>query len=534
MMKKLGFPRGMSLNIRSKFTISFLAMGLLPLFIFALISYNVYLKGLQKNVTTYSFEVIERIDKNLETYISDIENILKLRSDYYVQQYLKLYDAGDIDGNRKYTMRLWETFDYLKKMKTDLEDIRLISNKGRVISCYGTYWEDIGSNPMFIDLIARAPEKMHIQAPHLSMHNKRVFSIGKIVSDMDKQGIMCIDINVDILNTICNDIRLGEKGYVYLAQEDGNVIFLPGRADEEGIQNRAIRNPELLKSSQGTFIDTADDISYIVTYKTSAITSWKIIGVSPQSEMATAAMLSCIYGKGTVYIFNDINFENKLYSKQLYILVDTKLYEDLKVGAFEELKKDVVEIIARIKSSKLELDAVNTIINNIILMSCKTVNELGYNILDIMDNSFSLNFSIYEITDLIELEEWLFGFFYKINEYISKNRRSRNELLISRIKDYIDENYFDNVSLTAISKIFGISSGYLSSLFCEFNGLNFIDYLSNLRIQKAKVLLKNSDLRIYEIAEKIGYRDAYYFSSAFKKIVGINPTDYREKRKLFK
>ncbi len=215
-------------------------------------------------------------------------------------------------------------------------------------------------------------------------------------------------------------------------------------------------------------------------------------------------------------------------------MVDTKLYEDLKVGAFEELKKDVVEIIARIKSSKLELDAVNTIINNIILMSCKTVNELGYNILDIMDNSFSLNFSIYEITDLIELEEWLFGFFYKINEYISKNRRSRNELLISRIKDYIDENYFDNISLAAISKIFGISSGYLSSLFCEFNGLNFIDYLSNLRIQKAKVLLKNSDLRIYEIAEKIGYRDAYYFSSAFKKIVGINPTDYREKRKLFK
>ena len=63
-------------------------------------------------------------------------------------------------------------------------------------------------------------------------------------------------------------------------------------------------------------------------------------------------------------------------------------------------------------------------------------------------------------------------------------------------------------------------------------GLNFIDYLSHLRIQKAKALLKNSDLRIYEIAEKVGYRDAYYFSAAFKKIVGINPTDYREKLKL--
>lgn len=251
-------------------------------------------------------------------------------------------------------------------------------------------------------------------------------------------------------------------------------------------------------------------------------------------EACSAAMLSCIYGKGTVYIFNDINYENKLYSKQMYILVETKLYENIKIGAFEGIKKDVAGIISQIKNSKLELDAVNTIINNIVLLSCKTVNELGYNIFDIMDNKFSLNFSIYEITDLIELEEWLFGFFFRINEYISKNRRSRNELLISRVKDYIDTNYHENISLTGISKIFGISSGYLSSLFCEFNGLNFIDYLSNLRIQKAKVLLKNSDLRIYEIAEKVGYRDAYYFSAAFKKIVGINPTDYREKRKFFK
>jgi two-component system sensor histidine kinase YesM len=286
MMKKLRFPKGMSLNIRSKFTISFLAMGLLPLFMFALISYNVYLKGLEKNVTTYSFEVIDRIDKNLETYISDIENILKLRSDYYVQQYLKLYDAGDIDGNRKYTMRLWETFDYLKKMKTDLEDIRLISHKGRVISCYGTYWEDIGSNALFEELMMKEPDEMAIQAPHLSMHNKRVFSIGKIVNDMDKQGIMCIDINVDILNTICNDIRLGEKGYVYLAQENGNVVFFPERADKGGAKNRSIKNHDLLKSFQGSFVDTVDGINYIVTYKTSAITSWKIIGVSPQSEMA--------------------------------------------------------------------------------------------------------------------------------------------------------------------------------------------------------------------------------------------------------
>lgn len=285
-MIKLPFKWRMALTIRSKFTIGFLIMGLFPVLVFALISYNVYLNGLQKNVIGYSFEVIERIDKNLETYISDIENILKLRSDYYVQQYLKLYDAGDIDGNRKYTMRLWETFDYLKKMKTDLEDIRLISSKGRVISCYGTYWEDIASNALFNDLMTKDPDDMSITPPYINIYDKHVFSVGKIVNDIKEQGIMCIDINVDILNTICNDIRLGENGYVYLAQSDGKAIFLPESSAGETSLNRAIHNPQLANSLEGTFVDSIDGTDFLITFKTSAITSWKIVGVSPKSEMA--------------------------------------------------------------------------------------------------------------------------------------------------------------------------------------------------------------------------------------------------------
>lgn len=246
-------------------------------------------------------------------------------------------------------------------------------------------------------------------------------------------------------------------------------------------------------------------------------------------EACSAAMLSSIHDRGIVHIFNDINFGNSIYSKQLHILVDTRLYDDLKIGAFEEIKKDIADIITQIKSSRLGLDAVNTIINNIMLLSCKTINELGYNVFDIMGGGFSLNFDVKEINDLVQLEEWFLSFFFKVNEFINLKRSSRNEVLIAKVKEHIDANYFENITLTSISKAFGISSGYLSVLFNDYMGQNFIDYLSNLRIQKAKALLKNSDLRIYEIAEKVGYRDAYYFSAAFKKIVGINPTEYREK-----
>lgn len=246
-------------------------------------------------------------------------------------------------------------------------------------------------------------------------------------------------------------------------------------------------------------------------------------------EACSAAMLSCVYGRELVYKFNDLNFGNKVYSKQLHILVDTKLYDDLKVGAFEEIKKDIAEIITQIKSSKLELDAINTIIYNIILLSCKTINESGFNVFEIMGDDFSLHFDVKEINNLVQLEEWFLSFFFKVNEYICLKRSSRNENLIAKVKDFVDKNYIKNITLTSISKDFGISSGYLSVLFNDYIGQNFIDYLSNMRIHKAKNLLKSTDMKIYEIADKVGYRDAYYFSTAFKKIVGINPTDYREK-----
>ena len=246
-------------------------------------------------------------------------------------------------------------------------------------------------------------------------------------------------------------------------------------------------------------------------------------------EACTAAMLSCVYGREMVYRFNDLNFGNKVYSQQLHILADTKLYDDLKVGAFEGIKKHIADIITQIKSSKLELDAINTIIYNILFISCKTINELGYNVFDIMGDDFNLHFDVKEINDLVQLEEWFLSFFFKVNEFINLKRSNSNQNLIAKVKDYVDKNYCDNISLTSISKTFCISSGYLSVLFNEHIGQNFIDYLLNLRIYKAKNLLKGTDMKVYEIADKVGYRDAYYFSTAFKKIVGINPTDYREK-----
>jgi two-component system response regulator YesN len=79
-----------------------------------------------------------------------------------------------------------------------------------------------------------------------------------------------------------------------------------------------------------------------------------------------------------------------------------------------------------------------------------------------------------------------------------------------------------------MARDFNISISYLSSLFHEETGESFSEYLNLLRLNKAKELLKSTDIKIYQIADRLGFNDAYYFSSWFKKQVGASPTTYRD------
>ena len=81
-------------SLRSKFILSFVFLSTIPLVILAFFSYGVYHDILQQNIQSYTSEVIDRVDRNLEIYLSDLERILELRNDYYNLQFIKLSLAG--------------------------------------------------------------------------------------------------------------------------------------------------------------------------------------------------------------------------------------------------------------------------------------------------------------------------------------------------------------------------------------------------------------------------------------------------------
>lgn len=99
--------------------------------------------------------------------------------------------------------------------------------------------------------------------------------------------------------------------------------------------------------------------------------------------------------------------------------------------------------------------------------------------------------------------------------------------------DYIEKNYADcSLSLQSVCSFLNISPSRFSSIIKETTGKTFMDVLIGIRMQKARELLEHRDLKNYEIAEKVGFNDPHYFSTAFKRITGKSPTEYaKEVRK---
>lgn len=99
---------------------------------------------------------------------------------------------------------------------------------------------------------------------------------------------------------------------------------------------------------------------------------------------------------------------------------------------------------------------------------------------------------------------------------------------IQKILLYIRENYAKEITVQEIAEQFKINESYLSALFKKEIGINFINYLQRYRIYRAMELLKNSDLRINEIAYRVGYQNPCYFTEQFKKILNITPSEIRK------
>ena len=99
--------------------------------------------------------------------------------------------------------------------------------------------------------------------------------------------------------------------------------------------------------------------------------------------------------------------------------------------------------------------------------------------------------------------------------------------MITRAKQFIEEHHTEALSLGMLAKAVNTSTFYFCKMFKKGSGINFTDYLSRIRMEKAKNLLLNPNLRVSEIAYEVGFQSLTHFNRIFKKLAGQSPTEYR-------
>lgn len=141
----------------------------------------------------------------------------------------------------------------------------------------------------------------------------------------------------------------------------------------------------------------------------------------------------------------------------------------------------------------------------------------------IEDTFKNLNQMFCSIHDKIE--------YFSLKDGGEQNMSSSAKHVIPRIKEFLDNNYQNDITLSFLSKKFVIDERYLSRLFKECTNENFIEYLNHVRIKHAQLLLLNTEMTIQDISYLCGYNDYFYFTKVYKKITGTSPSIFRLEKK---
>ena len=135
---------------------------------------------------------------------------------------------------------------------------------------------------------------------------------------------------------------------------------------------------------------------------------------------------------------------------------------------------------------------------------------------------------INKTSEMKELKKWFQDRIRNALESIHLTKEHQTIDMVKRAEQYIQQHYTEELTLNRVSEIIHVSPPYISKLFKEKLGMTFLEYLTRLRMEKAKQMLRETQESIRKIGCDVGYQDLKYFSRAFKKYEDVTPREYRD------
>ncbi len=134
--------------------------------------------------------------------------------------------------------------------------------------------------------------------------------------------------------------------------------------------------------------------------------------------------------------------------------------------------------------------------------------------------------SIYKQATVEQIVNWLSSFKRQLCHLFESHHKDYKNHIVANVKKYINAHIKERLSLNEVAAVFGISPNYLSQLFGKHSEMGFSEYINTCKVSESKRLLAEGNLKVYEVAEMLGFESAFYFSKVFKKVEGVSPTEY--------
>jgi two-component system response regulator YesN len=321
--------------------------------------------------------------------------------------------------------------------------------------------------------------------------------------------------------------RQGANGYVF--QHNDNVVVL-GFSTEADVPNHVQKGTSHMLEEIRYNVEKY--IKRSVTIGTGTVAS-KLSDVKYSYSDAMAALdYRILLGNNRVIAIEDVESRSTA-PVRFDELQEQALLRCLKVGTSEEMVAIVESLFSPliIAESTVTFRDAQIFLLQIVTTMLKALQEPNRDNGDrppLNDSTWLKEMT--QFNSLQEAKEWVISTCTGMMTRIAADRQTAYHSLVEQAKAYTKANFADSeITIAKVCSHLHISAGYFSHIFKRETKMTFVNYLLHTRLEAAKEMLLTTDLKTFEIAEKVGYADPNYFSFSFKKQVGMSPKDYRSR-----
>lgn len=284
-------------SIQSTIAVAFSCLIVVTIMVFAWMSYSLSTDAVKKNSRDYTYQLMGQLSSNIDSYMNYMDNTSRMvLSSYDIQEYLlkQIY----LGATRKEELKQKISFQLNTVLNTrkDISSVLIFGTNGEIIP----YNEKIKLNPNVIPMeqswykkAMEAKGKVVISSAHeqnmiLNDFNQVISLSLELSSEVggEKLGVLLVDLNYSVISDICNKIKLGDKGYVFIVDAQGNIVYHPDQHLIATNQKTELIS-EVMRTPGSSFVTSEGKNSRMYTIKASQSTGWKIVGVTYVNELVS-------------------------------------------------------------------------------------------------------------------------------------------------------------------------------------------------------------------------------------------------------